>query len=400
MSAPLGILHLTTFLQGGAGRAMSDLACAQHAAGHQVTLVTSETGAIGYGNYPEYLERLRAEGVTLYTCDSLFARDRTLNARVVALLRDRVDLDALDVVHAHAAVPAFIGTLVANAAPRVGIIQTQHGWGSRKTAGQAAFDVSMLRAVDAVVATSGATRDLLIRHGADRTSVSVIPCGLPAALPGGIPEDARRTLGPYRARGARLVGCVGTVNANKNQRLLVDALRPANDLDVVAVCIGEGSDALVEYARGIGMAGRLVSCGYRPQASRWLPLLDLLVVPSRTEGQGLAVLEAFRAGVPVVASRIPALAELIEDGRTGLLFERESAQDLAAAMRRALTLTGGERDAMLAAARARFTAGFTVEQMVARYEALYRAVIAERARVLSDRALGSRPPSTDRSIGG
>src|SRR5688572_30966960 len=80
--ASLGILHLTTFLQGGAGRAIADLACAQQAAGHRVTVVTSDTAHGEFGNYREYLDRLRAADVALHLCDSLFSREDRKSTRL------------------------------------------------------------------------------------------------------------------------------------------------------------------------------------------------------------------------------------------------------------------------------------------------------------------------------
>ena len=59
------ILHLATFLQGGAGRVIVDLALQQHAAGDDITVVTSNTGAPGYGNYPAYVSELAGAGVRL-----------------------------------------------------------------------------------------------------------------------------------------------------------------------------------------------------------------------------------------------------------------------------------------------------------------------------------------------
>jgi len=378
----LHILHLTTYLQGGAGRAITDLACAQRAAGHQVTVVTSEHGVPGYDNYPEYLDRLRSSGVELHLVDSLFTRDLARNLRVVQQLRDGRH-DDVDVIHAHAAVPALIGRLFSgHASRRISIVQTQHGWGSAKTPEQASMDLAILRDVDRVVTTSRATRELLVGLGAPRESVTVIPCGIPAdpstrsARSG---QEPWHLLDPFWTRGARLIACVGTVNDNKNQRLVVEALPTLAGLDVVAVFIGEGGEALMGRARELGVADRVVACGYQPRAAEWLPLCDVAVVPSRTEGQGLIVLEAFRAGVPVVASSIPALAELVEDGGTGLLFECDQVGGLANAIRRAVSLSPGDRSALVARAKARFLDGFTLDGMVSRHQALYRGLITKRA---------------------
>ena len=397
----LGILHLTTFLQGGAGRAIADLACAQHAAGHRVTVVASTTARGEFANYPEYLQSLRRAGVTVHTWDSLFTRDLALNMRVVAHLRGHVPVQRIDVVHAHAAVPAFIGRLFIRDAGnrRVGLVQTQHGWGANKTTAQAAFDLAVLHDVDAAIVTSQATADLLAATGA-RSAFEIIPCGLPSNDAAEPPPDAVKVLEPLRARGARLIGCVGSVMANKNQRLLIDALGKTTS-NIIAVFIGEGSERLVEYARARGVGDRVVACGYRPRASRWLRLLDMVAVPSRTEGQGLVALEAFRSGVPVVASLIPALAELIEHGTNGLLFEPDNADALAGAIERVLGLTEQERHALVTAACQRFHAGYTVERMVARHEALYRRVVGDQPALARRGAKGgSRRSSRARSSGG
>ena len=374
---PPGVLHLTTFLQGGAGRAITDLACAQHAAGARVTVVTSETAEAGFGNYPEYLERLRAAGVGLRLCDSLFKRDLPLNLRVVEALYRHVRFDDVDVVHAHAAMPALIGRLFAARAPlRLPVLQTQHGWGINKTSGQAATDLAVLRTVDRVVTSSEATRDLLVSFGVPEAQCMVIPCGIEPHA-GSTAAAAYEILGPARARGARVIGCIGSVTPNKNQRLVVEALPLLRDANAVAVFIGEGGEALAAQAAALGVGDRVITCGYQPDAARWLPLMDLLALPSRTEGQGLVVLEAFRAGVPVVASDIPPLAHLVRDGRSGFLFEPDDAGALAAAIRRALALPPAERELLAGAARRTFEAEYTLDRMVARHAALYEELIEE-----------------------
>jgi glycosyltransferase involved in cell wall biosynthesis len=370
----LGILHLTTFLQGGAGRAIADLACAQHAAGHRVVVVTSETGRGEFGNYPEYLARLRQAGVTLLKRDSLFSRDRVLHAQVLDMLRRAVQWDAIDLVHAHAAVPASVGMEIASEQSRhIPVIQTQHGWGTNKTREQAAFDIDVLRRVDGVITTSRATADLLVTFGVPSGSINVVPCAVPADVMAPPPEAAGMLAG-LRARGLHVAACIGSVTANKNQRLVVEALGLLAGAPIGAAFIGEGSETLMDRAHALGVADRIVSCGYQRNAAAWLPLVDLLIVPSRTEGQGLVVLEAFRAGVPVLASRIAALEELIDDGTSGLLFDADDAESLAEGIRSALALAADERNALTGQGRLRVARDFSMEKMLSRHEALYRRV--------------------------
>ncbi len=379
MTARLRIAHLTTFLQGGAGRAIVDLALAQREAGHDVLVLTSDRGQPGYGNYPHYLERLRAAGVPLRVEDSLFTRDQTLNLQALACLRTDRPRGTLDVVHAHAGTPARIARLYAGAEDSgVAVVQTQHGWGVAKTPEQAREDLAVLDEVDRIIVTSEATRSLLASRGISKGRIETIPCGIAATAPDRIADDAARTSAELRARGYRVVGCIGTVNANKNQRVLIEALARPSLRDVAVIVVGEGGDAVAGQARGLGLGDRVRAVGYQPDADRWLPGFDALAVPSLTEGQGLVVLEAFRAGVPVAASAIPALEQLVTDGEQGWLFDPADADALARTLARMLTLPDATRHAVLTAARRRFDQQYTIPVMLARHEALYRRVTANR----------------------
>src|SRR5262249_31018310 len=165
------------FLQGGAGRCIMDLALGQRQRGAAVTVVTSATGEAGYGNYPEYIEQLMAVGVRVESHDSLFKRDLALNLAVVDALRQVLPVSSIDIIHAHAAVPALAGLLVSRHAPRpVPVVQTMHGWGARKTEEQRAQDLAVMRLVDRVITTSSASRDLLVRMGLQTGHIVSIPC--------------------------------------------------------------------------------------------------------------------------------------------------------------------------------------------------------------------------------
>ena len=111
--------------------------------------------------------------------------------------------------------------------------------------------------------------------------------------------------------------------------------------------------------------------GYRTDAPSIERAADWYILPSRSEGQPLSILEAYRDGVPVMASRIPELAELVHDGDTGLLFDQEAPADLAARMDEAVRMTQGARDAQRTRARSRFETSFTLQAMVRGYAAEY-----------------------------
>ena len=255
------------------------------------------------------------------------------------------------------------------------MIQTQHGWGSNKTEEQASDDLDTLRRVDRVVVTSEATLTLLIELGVPSDRMLTIPCGISAASRP-VPTEAQAAVAPLRARGHQIVGCVGSVNANKNQRLLLDALMRLAGRPVACVFIGEGGEALKRRAQQMRLDGQVLVLDYQPDADRWMSAFDLLAVPSFTEGQGLVVLEAFRAGIPVLASDIAPLRKLVIPGHTGWLFDPNDPDTLARAIERALAIPSDDRDRMTARARRWFQESYTIELMVERHDRLYRRLRA------------------------
>jgi glycosyltransferase involved in cell wall biosynthesis len=140
---------------------------------------------------------------------------------------------------------------------------------------------------------------------------------------------------------APIVGVVARLEAEKGHRTLIDAWP-----DVLAavpnawlLVIGEGSerDALEAEAATLGVSERVVFTGRREDVPAVTAALDVSVLPSYREAQGLSVLEAMALSRPVVASKVGGIPEMIEDGVTGLLVPPNDCEALAAAIVRLLT---------------------------------------------------------------
>ena len=370
------VLHLTSFVQGGAGRAIAALAAAQRTSGHEVVVITSATGAPGYGNYPAHLDALRRAGVPFDEVDSLFTRDESAHQRVVDHVeRQYGGLAGFDIVHAHAAVPSAIALRLRQ---RVGVLvpvlQTMHGWGIAKTPAQRDADVAALHAIDRVVVPAPTSLLQLGSLGIDPGRIQVIPYGVPPRERGASGGDPLRAeIASWRRNEAVVLCCVGTIGERKNQRLVVDALQALGNPRLRAVFVGDGDvDGLRERAARAGLAAHVRVTGYRNDARDVAAACDVLVLPSLSEGQPLAILEAFCDGVPVVASAIPELQELVSDGVTGWLADPNDADSLARVLTGVLTQDTAGQIALIERAQTEWRASYSLERMISAYKTLYR----------------------------
>lgn len=171
-----------------------------------------------------------------------------------------------------------------------------------------------------------------------------------------------------------LVGVVARLEQEKGHPTLIDAWPAilASFPDATLLMIGEGSrlDALTAQVRDLGLERSVIFTGRRDDVPEVTKSLDVAVLPSYREAQGLTILEAMALSRPVVASNVGGIPEMIEDGRTGLLVPPHDSTALADAILRLL------RDHPLADTLAR--AGhdmvhdrFCVELMVRSVEAIY-----------------------------
>ncbi len=368
------ILHLTTFVQGGAGLVMTELASAQARRGHTVSLVTSRSGPPGYGNYPEHLLRLSDAGVRVCEVDSMFSRDPLQHAPVARLIdNDLGGAGAFDLIHTHAAVPGALACAAAARAPqRVPVIQTMHGWGVSKTAAQADFDVSVMNRVDRLILPAATSAALVSAIGVRRDHQAIVFYGV-TAVRAAAPDHLAERMRAWRRSGEFVICTIGTLGARKNQRLLISALSMDETRRCRVVIVGDGpAGDLRAAAAAAGVADRVTLAGYRPHARRYLREADLFVLPSRAEGQPLAILEAFCDGTPVLVSAVPELQELVQHDVTGWTFAPDDARSLAAAIGRTMRTGRDDRRALVARARAVQATRFTIDRMVEDYMIEYQ----------------------------
>lgn len=374
------ILHLATFLQGGAGRIVTDLAIEQHKAGHDVSVVASATGVPGYGNYQAYLDALDRHAIRTRLVDSMFERQHAANLAVVRTLDGMYPAGSQpDLIHTHAAVPSLVALLFAGARRSpIALVQTMHGWGVVKTPDQVSTDVALLNLVDCVVVPSAHSAGVLASLGVSPSRISLVPYGVrgQSVEPDDRDLETLQIMARQRRRGALVVACVGTFGARKNQSLLARALAHTRDANVFAVFVGDGDDRELRDAVQHACAeGRVLVHGYSRAARPLAAAADLLVLPSRSEGQPIAVLDAFCDGTLVAVSDIPELTELVADGATGFTFASDDAEALGRTLADVARLPNSTRRAIRERARARYLSQFTVSAMTAGYMTIYAALV-------------------------
>lgn len=209
--------------------------------------------------------------------------------------------------------------------------------------------------------------------------VERLPNGVdPERFAGGDGARARARLGIPAS--VPLLLTVARVDPQKNQLALVDLLAalPGAHAALAGPVTVPGYDETIRQRAGeLGVLDRLHLLGALAPESEPLADLyraaDVFVLPSRHEPFGIVVLEAWAAGVPVVATRVGGLAELVEDGRTGRLCPPADGPALAAAVA-ALCPPGAARDRLVDAARTEVATRYAWPAVAARLETLYREI--------------------------
>lgn len=286
-----------------------------------------------------------------------------------------------DIVHTYLVSANVYGTLAARLAGAPALVTSRRDTGfSRNWRLRLVEEWLVNPRVDRVVAVSpSAARAALLEHGLDPRRVVTIPNGVDLlqydpsrhSRP-----EARRRLG--LVEGDSAVGVIAHLSPVKGHGELLEAtalLAPRwPRLKLMVVGDGLLRAALEAQARTLGIEDRVCFTGGRSDVADVLAALDLVVLPSHTEGMSNALLEAMAMARPVVATAVSGNQDLLEDGATALLVAPGDPAALAAAILR--LLENGEEAARLGgAARARVQEDFGLDRMVARYAALYRELV-------------------------
>jgi glycosyltransferase involved in cell wall biosynthesis len=240
---------------------------------------------------------------------------------------------------------------------------------------------AILRAVlgraDAVLAVSSSQVDELVDLGADAAAITVIPNGTDFCPAPEQRAASRFELGLATDDVAALL--VGRLEAQKRVDVFIDALSTAQarapQLIGLVAGVGPDADALAEHADAVGIRMRFL--GRRDDMPSVLSAVDILCMTSDVEAAPYAVLEAMASGLPVIATRVGSLPEVIVEHQTGILVAPGATGSIARALA-CLADDSSGRIRMGLAGRARQVAAFSADTMAGEYASAISALAAAR----------------------
>jgi glycosyltransferase involved in cell wall biosynthesis len=350
---------------GGLERVVYALSTGQQRRGHEVQVVMLLAAGVAE---PTLAAQLRDQNVAAST----MVVPRRAYWTHLRLLAEHFRNVEPDVIHTHGYLPDVLSRVLMR---RVGArrVSTVHGFvgGTRRGRLYEWLQCRAYRRIDAVAVSRRLAADLVSR-GVPKARVHIIVNAVDSSGPPLGRDVARERLGV--SEGLFSVGWVGRVSYEKGLDVLLEALNELRDLPIRLTIVGDGAARTeLEQLTSRGSLRSMVHwAGILPDPSRLMSAFDVLVLSSRTEGTPMALLEAMAAAVPVVATAVGGIPDVLTDEH-GLLVPSEDPLALANAIRAVyLDRTGAARRA--SAARSRLNAEFSVNSWLDSYDRLYEGL--------------------------
>ena len=370
------VVFLTSFDPGGTERQMIELARRLDRERFEVHVACFHLR----GEWRGLAEEL-SESVTEYPIRSFAHPDTLYQAARFARWCRRRRVAVVQACDLYTNVFALPAAAVAGVPVRLG---SRRGLNPDRSAAHRAAQQLSYRFAHRIITNSEAVGLGLRRQGYGPDRLVVIPNGL----------DTSRFRPIARCGGIRRIGTLARLHPVKGLDILLEAVALVRrDLpDVEALIIGDGPEraALERRIAALGLSDRVRLVGHREDVPAALAGLDLFVLPSRSEAFPNALMEAMASALPVVATEVGGVPEIVDHGYTGLLVPpgqpdrlADAIRELAAQPERARTF--GRR------ARAEVIRRYSFDRMVARFEALYlEAAEDTHAAAAAPQAAGAR----------
>lgn len=353
---------------GGAQRYVFDLATEAKKSGHDVAVLCG-----GSGTLVKELERHHIRVISL----PHLKRDISLGdeLRSFAFIIKTLRAEKPDVFHTNSSKMGGLGNLAARLAGTKKIVFTSHGWAFNEerplyekilikffawlTVALSHQTVCVSEKTRAQMNWPLVSRKLAVIHNGIETFATLAR------------EEARLEL---HAEDALIVGTLAELHHVKGLDVLLEAWAQfVKNRAAKLVIFGEGEERknLVELIGALDIKDSVELKGFVPDAKKFLPGLDIFILPSRSENLPYAILEAGSVGLPVIASRVGGIPEIIEPGVTGALVEPENPREILSTL---LLLANDKslRDRLGSALKQKVSAAFSLSKMVEKTVESYR----------------------------
>lgn len=369
---------------GGSGVVATELGKALARRGHQVHIISTETPF----RLGEYREGLFFHQVTTPTYP-LFREPQYLLSLANTIVQVSRDF-SLDVVHAHYAVPHAAAAYLAQqvmassgrrAAPSV--ITTLHGTDITLVGSDPSYSEIVAFSIersDAVTAVSKSLRASTLAELGVACEVEVIPNFLDCDVYQRIDAALLRRRFAGTDPGTKIITHISNFRPVKRVDAVVDVFdRVRRRIPARLLLVGDGPELATAHrlVRERNLSPLVDALGAQEEVVPLLSASDLFLLPSSQESFGLAALEAMACEVPVIASRVGGVPEVVEDGVTGLLHPPDATDEMAESAIALLT-DPARYWAFAQAARRRVVERFSTDRIVPLYEECYRRALDRR----------------------
>jgi glycosyltransferase involved in cell wall biosynthesis len=361
------VMLIDSFLAGGAERIAVEVACGLDRSRFEPMVIATRSGG-------PLQDKLRSQGIA----HIVLGRRRGFSP--LKLLRAHRAIAGADVLHAHKYGSNMWGALLARTTRVPFVVREPTFNGVRSKRRSLGYRYWVAPVARRAICPTEVVAESLVADGFSPEQIHVIPNGVPldAALPR---AEARAELG-LDGEG-RVVGIVARLRLEKAHEVLFRAVahiaRSRPDLKVAVVGDGSRRAELTELGRDLGIEDVLVWAGERRDARRVVSAFDVGVICSSWEGLPVAALETMAAGVPLVATRVGTMPEILADG-AGVLVGVGDDRGLAASLARLLDDLDEARE-IGARGRARIRRDHAFERMVDEFAAVYDDVHRQPRRL-------------------
>jgi glycosyltransferase involved in cell wall biosynthesis len=353
---------------GGAQIHVRDLAAAMQARGHAPTVITSGRGP--------FVDELQAQGTPAIVLQHLCAPIAPLkDLRALGEIRSVLTDLRPDLLATHSSKAGILGRL-AGRSLKIPAVFTAHGWAF--TPGVPPLKAAFYRRIERVVGPLA--RKIICVSEFDRRlalDARIIAADRVVTVHNGMPDIAPTLRADPGRSPARMV-MVARYGPQKDHPTLLRALAGLQELEWELDLIGDGPlmGETESMAASLGLSGRVHFLGQRMDVAEIVARSQVSLLVTNWEGFPLSILEAMRAGLPVIASAVGGIEESVRDGETGYLVPRGDVEVLRDRIRRLLT-DPSLRLRQGATGRTYFERHFTLDHFVAQTLDVYRHVLDE-----------------------